>query len=160
MLHAPRQQLHSRSIASTAAGREFDAGVDWLLGAVVPLALLHCARVEGQAHAVDAVPQPALVLRPVIEDVPQVCFARLAPDFRPRHATRPVVEVPNGAAFDGRSTTSRRIEGRPPAVRIELLLRREQLRAAAHALVRARVLVVCVLAGERALCMRRRWVRR
>ena len=109
------------------------------------LVLLFLAGDELQRDGVDA---EALVsgrsVALALEHVAQVRIAGGAADLDPLHAQGPVVDVADGAL------RQRGPEGRPAAVRIELLVAGEQLGAAGPALVHARRVGVPVLAGVRA----------
>src|SRR3954451_21097957 len=101
--------------------------------------------VQLQRRRVDAVAQAARVTRAVFEDVAEVAAAAPADDLRAGHPVRDVAPGLHRLGHRGLG------ERRPAGPRLELRVRREQLRAAAGAAVHAVVVTVPVLAGERTL---------
>src|SRR3989337_789565 len=101
-------------------------------------------RLELERGAVDAVAQPALFLRTVGEDVPQVPLAARADDLGANHAVRHVAMLLDRAFL-------RPGEARPARAAVELGLALEQRLTARGAEILTGRLVLLVLAGERAL---------
>src|SRR4051794_26229158 len=98
---------------------------------------------QPDGQRVDAVPVAGGGLRGVVEDVPEVAVAGAAEHLGPHHAVAAILaqdDVVGGARLP---------ERRPAAVRVELGLRPEQLRAAGPAAVDADGLGVDVLPGPR-----------
>ena len=101
---------------------------------------------EGHRDRVDAPPLVGRRLVPLAgEYVPEVRIAPRAPRLDPDHPVRPVLDQRDGV---GRR---RLVERRPPAMRLELGVRTEQLRPARPAPVDPGRLGVGVLTGERRL---------
>src|SRR4029079_9291139 len=97
---------------------------------------------EVERAGVDAVAQPALVARTVVEHVAEVAAAVLADDLRAAHAVRVVLAHLDVLVQLGLG------EARPAGAGLELGRRVEQLGAAARAAVDAVVMAVPVAAGE------------
>src|SRR5687767_9683733 len=101
-------------------------------------------RLELQGGAVDAVAQPALIARAVVEDVTQVPLAARADDLGADHAVRGVAMLLDRAVFGAH-------EARPARAAVELGTAFEQGLPAPGAGIFAGSFVLLVLAGERPL---------
>src|SRR5436305_13002475 len=100
---------------------------------------------EPQGGRVHAVSQPALIARPIRENVAKVAVAVLGTNLGPYHAMRAVHVLNDVRSFE------RPRETRPSRAAVELVEGREERLAGNHIDVEARLLVVPVFVGERAL---------
>src|SRR5205807_763062 len=100
---------------------------------------------EPQGGRVHAVPQPALVARPIRENVAKVAVAVLGANLGPCHAVRAVNVLDDVPGLEGPRET------RPSRPAVELVEGCEERLAGNHVDVEARLLVVPVFVGEGAL---------
>src|SRR3954462_8133576 len=100
---------------------------------------------EPQGGRVHAVPQPALVARPIWEDVAKVAVAVLGADLGPCYAVRAVNVLDDVRGLEGPRET------RPSRPAVELVEGCEERLAGNHVDIETRLLVVPVFVGEGAL---------